>query len=259
MTTDATVQDGLLKKFDLFFAVLMKALLSIGVTLVALMFVLPESWVAFGAKHVGTRLLAAGFTEIKVKPGSIEGTWNPKAFVTNEANLQGANDGLQEVLNGLSDKPELKAKLLPVANVISESSAHLQRQQEELTGEIARASQALPKSASPVNGWLYAGLATNGNLIAPGRGIELGKESSNPADIKSVTVTKDSPIVDNIEVEGLSSNESKSSTIEHAQLVKSGTQLSVEKTVPQKTIGSGLLIWVKVTVPPERVLQLAGK
>lgn len=215
------------------------------------MFVVPLKLVEMGRDYIDAHLKAAGI-ELKVQAGPITLAWNPKAFATDEANLQGAKDDLREILKGLADKPELRANLQPIADAIAASSVSLQRQQAEVTSEVARASRPLPKTADPVRGWLYAGLAVSGKLVAPAQGIELGKDSADPLTIKSVVVTKDSPILGNIDVEG-------SGASSQAQLVKAGTQLTVEATTPQKTISSGSLIWVKVTVPPERVLQPATK
>lgn len=252
MATDQPPQNGFLKKLDLFFAVITKAFLALAVTAIFLVFVLPENLVEAGKTYIDKQLKAAGVDQAKFQAGPIELSFNPKAFARDEANLQGAMNDLQEILNGLAEESGLRANLQRIANAIAASSVSLQRQQAEVTSEVARASRPLPKTADPVRGWLYAGLVVNGKLVAPAQGIELGKDSADPLAIKSVVVTKDSPILDNIDTEG-------SVTSSQAQLVKAGTPLTVEATTPQKTISSGSLIWVKVTVPPERVLQSANK
>lgn len=155
---------------------------------------------------------------------------------------------------------EISAKAQEAVNLqhqIEAKQAELQRVSEA----VSRVAQPLPNTAKNIEGWLYVGrIGSDGTWAPLSEGVQPAPSGQQTV-FNALTVAKESPIVDSTDGDtpktgGPTSSQSSAGPV---QFVKSGTQLNVLKIWKEKSIGDGSLIWAKVNVAPQNVLDVGRK
>lgn len=155
-------------------------------------------------------------------------------------------------------------QLVPLTEKLTKLKAEISAL-EAKRNELQRNNDAITKTAKPIENpsgnvaaWLYVGRISSGDQWAPpSEGVAPFPDASVVRNIKNVSVKKNSRFVENIE----SSSESTTSQPSEApvQLVRAGTELPVLDLKTQPSVGGGSLVWVKVNIPANTILEIPGK
>jgi hypothetical protein len=134
------------------------------------------------------------------------------------------------------------------------------RELQRLTETVTQLAKPISATGQTINGWLFVGrVGSAGKWAPPSEGVIPAPNSTQTTDFNSVSVMKDAPIASTIEEKKVETNAAKSLQKEPVQFVRAGTYLSVVEVARQPSIGGGQLVWAKVSVPPDRVLQVGTK
>lgn len=150
----------------------------------------------------------------------------------------------------------------------------LTQRQAELKGEIQaleakrnelqRDNQALMGTAKPaantsdhVDAWLYVGRVSDGRWAPRSDGVVPSPNAAAVQDFRAISTMKNVRLVDNVENESTAAITRSSSG--PVQLVKANTELPVLEIRTQPSIGDASYVWVKVSVPADKVLVIDSK
>ena len=153
-------------------------------------------------------------------------------------------------------------QLGPLTQRQAELKADIESLQAKRT-ELQRDNDTLGRGAKPadmpsggkITAWLYIGRASDGHWAPASDGVVPFPDSALVKDFSAVITTKNATLVGTIEDE----TPSPKSSTEPVQLVKSGTELPVVELKTQPSVAGASLVWVKVSVPADKVLELSGK
>jgi uncharacterized small protein (DUF1192 family) len=143
---------------------------------------------------------------------------------------------------------ELKADI----ESLQAKRAELQRDNATLAGAAKPADNS---SGSKITAWLYLGRAADGHWAPASDSVAPAPNPELVQGFSAVVARRNATLVGTIEDEPISPKSSSGPV----QLVKSGTELNVEELKTQPSIGGASLVWAKVSVPPDKVLELSGK
>lgn len=143
---------------------------------------------------------------------------------------------------------------IDLAHQIEAKQAELQ----QVTEAVTRIAQPLSGAATNVEGWLYVGRINSSDKWAPlSQGVRPAPDGQQTS-FNCLTVVKDAPIVegDNADLPKTANSNLPQSSFKSILFVKSGTQLNVIKTWKDKSVGGGVLVWAKVNVAPQFILDI---
>jgi hypothetical protein len=153
-------------------------------------------------------------------------------------------------------------QLAPLIEKQAELKADIEALEAKRT-ELQRDNNLLSRAAKPaekssqqeVEAWLYVGRASSGAWAPRADGVVPVPTPTATQDFGKVSTTKNVTLVGQIE----SALSSISASEETVQLVKAGTELNVLELKTQPSIGGAALVWAKVRVPADKVLEISKK
>lgn len=154
----------------------------------------------------------------------------------------------------LTPLTEKQAELKADIEALEAKRAELQRDNTLL---MTAAKPPEKFSMNKVEAWLYVGRANNGHWAPPSDGVTPLPIPAVTKDFRTVSITKNVTLVGQIES---TSPETKSnSSGEPVQLVIADTELPVLELKTQPSIGGASLVWAKVSVPANKILEIATR
>ena len=141
--------------------------------------------------------------------------------------------------------------------------ASLEAKRDELqhsNAALSRVAKPITNPTGAVEAWLYIGrVASTDQWAPPSEGVEPSPNPLTVRDFVSVKVTKNAPLVDNIEgsssITRVEPGMTKDASV---RLVQAGTVLKVIEIKTQPSIGGASLVWAKTSVPSEKVLEVTS-
>jgi outer membrane murein-binding lipoprotein Lpp len=149
-------------------------------------------------------------------------------------------------------------RLAPLEQSVRELSEEIAQLEARKT-ELLRFAAATDRAAKPVlpsdqesDGWVYLGrVSSSGNWAPKSDRVESPKNLDAIIQGSTITTKQNTSLVDNIDIE---TSKQPDTSIE--TFIKPGTKLEVLAIREQDSIGNGKLIWVKVHLTSESLLQV---
>lgn len=224
-----------------------------GVVVLALCLLLlfPVSWVQTIASHVTDRLHALG-VELKTSEfsvGPLKFGINPRADVLNVAALQGAESLVQQAL-ATPDPLEARRQLTTLAGDLASRSQQLKEAQAQKAREVAKVAKPAAGS-TPLVAWVYVGRLNSSGRWAPvSDDVIPDPRGGKP---QTVALKANTMLLATLADTG---DQAPSGPL---QMVRNDTQLPVIEVRQEDSIGGGKLVWAKVSVPADNVLEVARR
>lgn len=137
----------------------------------------------------------------------------------------------------------------------------LEAKRDELRLNIDRlvaVARPMKNARDSVTAWIYMGRASDAGKWAPlADGVEPVPNLGVTKDFHAIKILKNKSFVENLESKVNLLD--KTAINEPVVLVRSGTTLQISEIKTEPSIGGAELVWAKVTIPPEALLEIAAK